>query len=98
MRVNGFLSKPHKVLALEDIVEIEFGEWQRILTVKELAAKTLPKKEAPRIYEDTSPPKPERDPLEWMIRRPVVSRERGTGRPTKQERRDMDEFLRKGTS
>ena len=93
MTVNGFTVKSHKVLALEDRVEIEFGDWQRILVVKELAEKTLPKKEAARVYEELSLPRPKRDPMEWMRRRPGVTRERGAGRPTKQERRDIDRFL-----
>ena len=91
--VNGFTVKSHKVLALEDRVEVDFGDWQRILVVKELAEKTLPKKEAARVYEDLSLPRPERDPMAWMRRRPGVSRERGTVRPTKQQRRDIDRFL-----
>ncbi len=97
VRVNGLTIKSHKALALEDRIEIDYGDWQRILVVKELAEKTLPKKEAARVYEDLSPPRPERDPLEWMRRRPGVSRNRGAGRPTKQERRDMDRFLGKGS-
>ena len=93
VRVNGFTAKPHKILALEDRIEVDLRDWQRVLIVKELAERTLPKKEAPRIYEDKSPPRPERDPLDWLKRRPLSTRERGSGRPTKQERRDMERFL-----
>ena len=95
VRVNGLTAKPHKVLALDDRVEIDFPDWQRVLVVKELAEKTLPKKEAPRVYEDLSEPRPERDPFDWLKRRPVATRERGSGRPTKQERRDLERFLRR---
>ena len=93
VKVNGSTAKSHKALALEDRVEIDYGDWQRVLVVKELAERTLPKKEAARVYEDLSLPRPARDPLEWMKRRPGVSRERGTGRPTKQQRRDIERFL-----
>jgi len=93
VRVNGATAKPHRALCLEDRVEIDFGDWQRILVVRELADKPLAKKDVPRIYEDLSPPRPERDPFDWMKRRPIATRERGTGRPTKQQRRDMERFL-----
>jgi ribosome-associated heat shock protein Hsp15 len=94
VRVNGQVAKPHRALALEDRVEVEKGDWTRVLVVKELRDKTLPKTEVPRIYEDLSPPKPEPDPLARLLRRRPVARERGAGRPTKKERREM-ERLRK---
>ena len=94
VRVNGQVAKPHRALTLEDRVEVEKGDWTRVLVVKELRDKTLPKAEVPRIYEDLSPPKPQPDPLARLLRRRPVTRERGAGRPTKKERREM-ERLRK---
>ncbi|MGB3562231.1 MAG: S4 domain-containing protein [Thermoanaerobaculia bacterium] len=90
VRVNGQVAKPHRALALEDRVEVEKGDWTRVLVVKELRDKTLPKAEVPRIYEDLSPPKPQSDPWQRLLRRKPVTRERGTGRPTKKERREID--------
>ncbi len=98
VRVNGSPAKPHRRLTLEDHVEVDFGDWQRILIVRELRERTLPKAEAPRIYEDLSPPRPVPDPLERLRRRPVVSRERGMGRPTKQDRRNIERFLQRSRS
>ena len=40
VKVNGVTAKPHRRLALEDRVEIELGDWTRILVVKELRDKT----------------------------------------------------------
>jgi ribosome-associated heat shock protein Hsp15 len=95
VRVNGAAVKPHRVLALGDRVEAEVTpEWTRVLVVRELAERTLPKAEVPRLYEDLSPPRPSADPLARALRRPPVRRERGAGRPTKQERRRIDAFLR----
>ena len=90
VRVNGVIAKAHRNLALEDKVEVELGHWKRILVVKELRDKTLPKKDVPRIFEDQSPPKPELDPLERLMRRRPVAREKGLGRPSKKERRELD--------
>ncbi len=94
VKVNGANAKAHRRLALEDRVEIEFGDWTRILVVKELRGRTLPKAEAARVFEDLSPPRPQLDELERLHRRRPVQRERGAGRPSKKERRDL-ERLRK---
>lgn len=94
VRVNGAVAKPHRTLALGDRVEAEVTrDWTRVLVVRELADRTLPKAEVPRLYEDLSPERPKPDPMERLMRRPPVLRERGAGRPTKQQRRRIDAFL-----
>jgi ribosome-associated heat shock protein Hsp15 len=92
VKVNGQPAKPHRHLALGDRVEVEQGDWERILVVKELRDKPLPKADAPGLYEDLSPPRPVLDPLERLMRRPPVLRDAGAGRPTKKERRDMEQW------
>ena len=93
VRVNGLPAKPHRTLVLDDRVEIDFDDWQRVLVVRELQDRPLPKKEAPRIYEDLSEPRPKSDPLDRLLRLPGVFRERGAGRPTKAERREIERFV-----
>ncbi|MDX1384256.1 MAG: S4 domain-containing protein [Thermoanaerobaculia bacterium] len=100
VRVDGQRVKPHRILKVGDRVEIELragraADWTRILVVKELHDRPLPKKEVPRIYADESPPRPRPDPLEQAMRRPAVEREAGLGRPTKKDRRRL-ERLRRG--
>ncbi|HEX5760356.1 MAG TPA: RNA-binding S4 domain-containing protein [Thermoanaerobaculia bacterium] len=90
VKVNGQPAKPHRHLALEDRVEVEQGEWTRVLVVKELRDRPLAKAEAARIYEDLSPPRPVLDPLERLLRRPPARRAAGAGRPTKKQRREID--------
>lgn len=96
VRVNGSIAKPHRKLALEDRIEVEKGEWQRVLVVKELHDKPLPKAQAAGLYEDLSPPRPQLDPLERLMRRAPVLRERGMGRPSKKERRELDRLRDRG--
>jgi len=93
VRVNGQSAKPHRQLAIGDRVELTQGEWDRILVVQDLKDKPVPKAEAPKLYEDQSPPRPAPDPLARMMRRPLATREAGAGRPTKKERREIDRFL-----
>ncbi len=95
VKVNGVTAKAHRRLALDDRVEVEFRDWTRILVVKELRDKHLPKAEAPRLYEDLSPPRPVPDAFERLMRRRPVARAPGAGRPSKKERREL-ERLRKG--
>jgi len=92
VKVNGIAAKAHRNLALDDRVEIDFRDWQRVLVVKELRDRTLPKKEAARIYEDLSEPRPAADPMDKFHRLAGVVRERGSGRPTKRQRRDQERF------
>jgi ribosome-associated heat shock protein Hsp15 len=95
VRVNGQSAKAHRNLAIDDRVEIELGDWERTLVVKELHDRPLPKAEASRVYEDHSLPRPSPDPMERLARRGLV-RERGLGRPTKRDRRELERFWDEG--
>lgn len=91
VRVNGVAVKPHRTLVVGDRVEAEVTpDWTRVLEVRELADRTLPKAEVPRLFADLSPPRPSSDPLRRLLRRPLVAREEGAGRPTKKDRRAME--------
>ncbi len=92
VRVNGQTAKPHRNLQPGDKVEVEIGDWTRILIVKELRDKPVSKEEALTLFEDQSPPRPSLDPLQRLLRRPPVTREAGAGRPTKKDRRDIEEW------
>ncbi len=88
--VNGQRAKPHRALQLGDRVEIEIGDWTRILVVRELAERPIAKAEVPRLFEDLSPPRPASDPLARLLRLPPGRRAPGAGRPTKRERRELE--------
>ena len=90
VKVNGQTAKAHRNLSIDDRVEIELGDWERVLVVKELRDKPLPKAEVPRLFEDQSPPKPQLDEFERLLRRAPVKREKGRGRPSKKDRRELD--------
>jgi len=92
VKVNGQPAKPHRHLAPGDRIELEQGDWERVLIVKELKDKPVPKAEAATLYDDQSPPRPAPDPLARLMRRPPVLREAGSGRPTKKERRDIERW------
>ena len=92
VRVNGQAAKPHRTLVPGDRIEVVQGDWTRVLVVKELRDKPVSKEEARTLYDDQSPPRPEADPMKRLMMRPPALRERGAGRPTKKERRDMERW------
>src|SRR3954469_17752790 len=92
VRVNGQPAQSHRNLVARDRIGGEIGEWPRVLAVKDLRDKPVSKEEARTLFEDLSPPRPESDPWLRLVRRPPVLREKGAGRPTKKERRDMDRW------
>ena len=92
--VNGELAKPHRHLRLDDKVEVDLVDWQRVLIVRVLKDRPVAKAEAPTLYEDLSGPRPKLDAIDRAMRGPGVKREKGAGRPTKQDRRAMEKFLK----
>lgn len=94
IRTNGTVAKAHRQLAVGDRIEIEMGGWTRLLLVKELRDRPLPRAEVGRLYDDLSPPRPERDPLQRPLHPPTARREKGSGRPTKRQRRQIDRWLK----
>lgn len=87
VKVNGAVSKPHRPVRLADRLEIERDDWPRILIVEDVRDKPIPKAEARGLYTDITPPRPPLDPLAELLRRPPILREKGSGRPTKKDRR-----------
>ncbi len=90
--VNGQVAKAHRKVGVDDRVEVDLGDWTRILVIKEVRDKPIAKALVPGLFEDLSPPRPVLDPLERLMRRAPVSRERGLGRPSKRDRRKLDQL------
>ena len=88
MRVNRGAAKASTHVKIGDRVEA-FVERQRILEVAVVIEKRVGAPAAAKCFVDHSPPAP------VVKRQPRVAvRERGTGRPTKRERRDLERFTR----
>ena len=88
--VNGFASKPHRNPEIDDRIEVKLGDWTRIIVVKELRDKSVSKAVAATMFEDLSPPRPQLDRIDRIMREGTEFREKGKGRPTKRERREID--------
>jgi ribosome-associated heat shock protein Hsp15 len=85
VRVNGERVKPAHSVGSGDEVRLRHAGRDRIVVVSRVVRKRVGPPVAVECFVDNSPPPP---PRELTI--PVAIRERGAGRPTKRERRDLD--------
>lgn len=86
--MNGSRVKPAAALQPGDVVEFTQGDRFRRVIVKELPATNVSKEQARSMYTDESPVHEKPDVVAQVFR------ERGAGRPTKKERREIDRFRR----
>lgn len=88
VRVNGQTAKAAAPVRVGDEVRVRLHGFDRIYRVTGLAIRRGSATEAARYFEDLTPPPPPR------VERPAaVVRDRGAGRPTKRERREIDRLL-----
>lgn len=83
--VNGKAAKPATVVAVGDRVEAFLHQRRRIVVVERVIAKRVGAAIAAECFADHSPPPPERESEPSF-----AVRERGSGRPTKRDRRQID--------
>ena len=88
--VNRSSAKPAKLISPGDTLRITLRGGKKIIKVLALAERRGSALRARLLYEDlTPPPPPERLPMA-----PPIYRPRGTGRPTKRERRLLERLSR----
>ncbi|AWE41476.1 MULTISPECIES: RNA-binding S4 domain-containing protein [unclassified Actinobaculum] len=86
VRVNGEPVKASTRLRIGDEVRYRVAGFDRILRVTALIAKRVGAPAAQACYEDLTPERPK-------VYLPIMQRERGAGRPTKKERRELDRLF-----
>lgn len=84
VRINGRAAKPASQVRSGDRVEARVGRRERIAEVVRTIDKRVGAAIAANCYVDHSPPPPD------MHEFPVARRDRGAGRPTKRERRQIE--------
>ncbi|MEU6365831.1 RNA-binding S4 domain-containing protein [Streptomyces sp. NPDC046931] len=85
VRVNGERVKPAHSVRIGDEVRLRHEGRERIVVVKRLIRKRVGAPVAVQCYIDNSPPPPPREAVA-----PAGIRDRGAGRPTKRDRREME--------
>ena len=87
VKVNGKTVKPAAKLVVGDRIETRVHQLERVVVVTKLISKRVGAAVAIECFDDHSPPPPERS-----LAPPVFERDRGAGRPTKRDRRRLDEL------
>ncbi|KPC60702.1 RNA-binding S4 domain-containing protein [Streptomyces chattanoogensis] len=91
VRVNGDRVKPAHAVRSGDEVRLRYAGRERIVVVSKLVRKRVGAPVAAQCFVDNSPPPP---PREEVAVAPV--RDRGAGRPTKRDRREIEQLMLRG--
>lgn len=91
VRVNGATAKASQSVRLGDEVRVRQHGFDKVYRVAGLPVRRGSAAEAAKHFDDLTPPLPPR------VERPAeIVRDRGAGRPTKRERRDIDRLRGRG--
>ena len=91
VKVGGQNAKPSKMVKVGEVIEVRKGAIMLTYKVKALLEKRVGAALVPD-YAINQTPQSELDKLKSPVETFFVTRERGTGRPTKKERREMDQL------
>ena len=89
--INGVTAKAATAVRIGDRIEARVDERERIVEVVRIIAKRVGPPVAAECLVDHSPPPPPREELV-----PVFRRDPGAGRPTKRDRRRLDQLRGRG--
>ena len=87
VKVNGVTAKPAQTVAVGDEVRVRTAGVERIVEVARVISKRVGPTVAVECFIDHSPPPPPREVLAS-----IPQRDRGAGRPTKRDRRELEKL------
>ena len=91
VKFNGQNVKASVVVKVGDVYQVSKGIEKKVIEVVELLYTRVESKIALTKYKDITPLE-ETHAYKSAFHAPVLKRDRGTGRPTKKDRRDIDEL------
>lgn len=91
VKLNGQNVKPAAVVKIGDTYHVQKGVEKKVVRVTNLLDKRMDAKTAAGFYEDLTPIE-ETYGFKTKYHAPLLKRDRGTGRPTKKERREIDDL------
>jgi len=92
VRIDGEKVKPSRSLKIGEVVEVQQGLVARRVKAIGLIEKRVGAKLVPEVMEDLTPPEAY-EVLQQTKAQSVLRRDRGAGRPTKKDRREIEELL-----
>ncbi|MDG2170946.1 MAG: RNA-binding S4 domain-containing protein [Opitutales bacterium] len=97
VHLNGQVIKPASPVRIDDTLIVEYQRLNRTLKVVALLPRRVGAPKAIQHYEDLTP-ESEYDKLKTQtIAQSLITRDRGTGRPTKKQRRELEKWLQDWT-
>ena len=94
VKIDGTAVKASRNIKKNDIVQVRKGIIKYIYKVRKIAEKRMGAKLVVDFMQDVTPEE-ELAKLKSAQKQPIQTREKGQGRPTKRERRNMDKFREK---
>ena len=92
VKIDGDSIKPSRDVQKGMVISVQMGPVKRTVKVVDFPHSRVGAKLVPQYMEDLTPPDELNKP-EVFANKQFVFRERGTGRPTKKERRDIETWL-----
>lgn len=93
LRLNGqLIMKAHQQVKAGDVLTFPLGHHIRVIKVLQTGIRRGPASEAQTLYEDLSPPLPHQGKETASQHDVIAQRDAGSGRPTKRERRAIDQL------
>jgi len=89
--VNDIPAKPSRMIKVGDIIQVRKPPVTYSFKVLDIPSNRIGAKSVPQFLENITPPE-QYEILELQKISGFVDRARGTGRPTKKERRELDDF------
>jgi ribosome-associated heat shock protein Hsp15 len=97
IEVNGVRAKPSKTVRAEDELNIRRGPYEWKVIVKGMAKLRGPATEAQLLYAETEESKLKREAIAAQLKLERPPQFRQSGRPSKQDRRAIARFTRRGS-
>jgi ribosome-associated heat shock protein Hsp15 len=91
VKLDGNNIKPSHEVKINEVYHVSKGAERRVLKVIALLENRTDAKTAVNFYEDITPVE-ETLAFKSMFHAPILKRDRGAGRPTKRDRREIDEL------
>lgn len=92
VKLKGQNVKPSAIVKIGDVYQISKGVERKVLEVVDFSYNRTDAKIAVTKYKDLTPVE-ETHAFKSVFHAPTLKRDRGTGRPTKRDRRETDDLL-----
>jgi len=92
VKLNGQNIKPSAIVKIGDVYQVSKGVERKVIEVLDFSYNRTDAKIAVTKYKDLTPVE-ETHAFKSVFHAPTLRRDRGTGRPTKKDRRETDDLL-----